>query len=370
MVSGHYNIGKMYLIDPVQLIWILALATAGVAHMFSPFNPCSTADHTLWIPYTGYKIQQQITMAPKPGKSFFRGLFSSKFNLLDAPLHQVVITKCVHGFVQYEAVEPFISDNTYNTTITTESSTKANSLNVGNARSNLDNKFKNTKLNQVWKKTLEPGSKNIWNRTICTIREPSPYESDDGWAKLTSITNYATLPTTDTRACFRLARHHQYIIEPAIETENKESDNKVKVGEHPQIRAVVPGEMVGALFECIPRPFSFLYTVKDEEYKALACMPSTVRPVLPLLADQQLFYKSMLMFAHVLRHGVVTVRVPLFYTPDLMNREYPRINTEWEVPPGAKTLAIPHYVKHHYLDRNWARNIDPFEQYIKMFQRK
>jgi hypothetical protein len=365
MMSGHRGIGKMRLIDPVLLIWILAFVTASVAHMLSPFNPCRTSGHALWLPYTGYKIQRQIIIAPKPGQSFFRGLFSSKFNFLNAPLHQIVITKCEYGFVRYEAVEPFISDNIYNTTINAKGLTETSIWKVSNARSNIERKFKNTKLNHLWKIGLEFGTKNIWNRTICTIREPSPYESDAGWAKLTSITNYATFPTTDTRVCFRLARRHQYIFELATEIENEDRNNKKEFEKHTHMRAVVPGALVGALFECIPKPFGFLYTVKDEDYKALACTPRTVRPVLPLLADQQLFYKSKLRFTHVSRHGVVTVRVPLFYTPDLMDRDYPRLSTEWAVPPGAKALPIPHYVKHYYLDRNWARNIDPFEEYTK-----
>lgn len=369
VVSVRAKFTQIQLFGPILLIWLLASAAPVMTRTAPAFNPCNKAAHTLWVPYSGYKIQLQITMAPKPGQSLLRSLLSNEFDLLSNPLQQVVITKCERGFVQYEAAEAITSDTIVSNENVTETITEGRFSKIRDMKNKINSRFKASRPTQIWKMMLEMATENIWNRTICTIREPTLYESKLNWSVLNSFTNDARLPATDERVCFRLARRYNYI--PALVENLNDNSSKVReTSKRVKLRTVTPGALVGALFECISKPFNYLYTTNDDEYKKLACTPRTVRPVLPLIADEQLFYKSKTQINNVSgRYSVITVRVPLFYTPDLMDRQYPRLNTEWAVPPGAKALSIPHYVKHYYLDRNWARSIDPFEEFFKKKQR-
>lgn len=369
VVSVRAKFTQVQLFGPILLIWLLASAAPVMTRTASAFNPCNTAAHALWVPYTGYKIQLQITMAPKPGQSLLRSLLSNEFDLLINPIQQIVITKCERGFVQYEAAEAIISDPMVSNENVTETITEGVFSKFSDMKNKINSRLKASRPTQIWKMMLEIATENIWNRTICTIREPTLYDSELSWSALNSFTNNARPPVTDKRECFRLARRYNYI--PAlVENLDDNNNNNRETPKRVKLRTITPGALVGALFECIPKPFNYLYTTNDDEYKKLACTPQTVRPVLPLISDKQLFYKSKTQINYVSGHSVITVRVPLFYTPDLMDRQYPRLNTEWAVPPGAKALSIPHYVKHYYLDRNWARSIDPFEEFFKKKQRK
>lgn len=268
-------------------------------------NPCELSGNS-WIPYTGYRIQREVTLVPTQGRSLLVSLMQlffqnnkghKQFDTVD----HVLVTRCDRGHVMYEAAAR-ISDS-----------------DTDNGENNL--------------------SRNIWNTTVCTTdnTEISQVEEDDwnGPGRTGGYELSNPLPKLE-HNCFRLARRIKYL-------ENNSHE----------LRSLIPGSIVGALFDC----------VQNINAESNTCTAQNTFPVLPLVADKPYHVWTRLVGTPTTGGGF-SIRIPLFYTPDVMDKQYPRINTRWAKHPGTRSFHMPHYIKEHQVDRNWARSIDPFEQYV------
>lgn len=300
-------------------------------------NPCDLTGNS-WIPYTGYRIQREVTLVPKQGQSLLTSMVlffknkankesktTSKFDIVD----HVLVTRCDRGLVMYEAASRIYASTSSNST----------SSSNGNRENSL--------------------SENIWNTTVCTIPKNKPTDEEtifsnaenEGWfgadrmrENEVRVKKYGAEPI-----CFRLARRIKYLEHNSHE-----------------LRKLIPGTIVGALFECMqdmPPSLSSLETAQLQQRQPATCTRQNIRPVLPLVADKP-FHVWTRLVGTPNSGGGVSIRIPLFFTPDIMDKQYPHINTRWAMHPGTSRLRLPHYTKQLQLDRNWARSIDPFEQYV------
>lgn len=304
------------------VLFLLAVLLTGVnGSIFSHKpNPCDSYSDA-WIPYTGYRIQREVTFIPKPGQSLLSGILHWKPKY--ESINHLVITKCDRGHVKYEAI------------------------------TKIDNAF-NVKLHNGL------SSRGFWNTTVCTANDvPTSLRANSVNAVKSQEQNHwfdrddiRARHSRDSPDCYRLARRLKYV----------EEGNTIKM--------VTPGTIVGALFECVQLPYQSIY---QDDYTPY-CSPENIRPLLPLVADKPYHIWTKLDgkvpafgSGEDGEGGGFSIRISLFFTPDMMSKQYPRIVSHWGAHPGTvDSFHLPTYRHVHKLDRNWARNIDPFEEYIRM----
>lgn len=283
----------------ITLLFSLVSTGSCLALMPQKQNPCEVSGNA-WIPYTGYKIQREISFIPPPGKSLLSSILSFKPRY-DTVSH-VVLTKCDRGHVKYEAA---------------------------------------TKIDSGFESTFSAAelARHMWNTTICTamIHELSGLKNGKGEASGLADLGFSWSQPD----CFRIARRLKYMQEPN------------------DARMLVPGTIVGALFQCFQNPYEHLY-VPDYSPQ---CTPQNMAPVLPLITDK-VYHAWSKLDGHPKQGGGFTLRIPLFFTPDIMHKQYPSVKAEWRPHPGTtKTFRVPLYSHSQKMETSWASHIDPFEVY-------
>lgn len=307
----------------IALTLVLMHLVAGI-HGFSFFsqettNPCDISTEA-WIPYTGYRILRQVTLIPKPGYSILTGLFTRrpKYDIIN----HLVIAKCDRGHAKYEAVTRVQDgfDTNYHHGLTAPGMWNTTVCTANTLPQELTQQY----LHE-YNKTLESQSKHYWFDRE-DVRSRHSRESPD---------------------CYRMARRLKFM-------ENQDNPEML-----------IPGTVVGALYQCVQLPYQSLY---QSDYVP-SCTPENVQPVLPLIADKPYHIWSYLdgvvdKHKHGKTGGGFTIRIPLFFTPDIMNKQYPRMMSHWAANDGTRNFRYPVFQQSHKLDRNWARSIDPFEEYV------
>lgn len=286
---------------------LLSLMTSGsscLGVMHKAPNPCDVTGDS-WIPYTGYRIQREITLTPVLGQSLLSTFFSRK-QQYDTISH-VVVTKCDRGHIKYEAISKIENDG-----------------------------FQNGL------------SKNMWNTTVCTTLSNSGNDIKTA-ARSKGYKGYNKGKFGDSEYgpekpdCYRMARRLKYLQGGSEWAMSR------------------PGNVVGGLFECRQRPYEHLYSADKHDPQ---CTRDNTEAILPLVADKPYHVWSKLDGVPK-QGGGFSVRIPLFFTPDLMHKQYPRVKSEWAPHPGTvQAFKLPFYLHSHYLDESWASHIDPFEEYV------